>query len=114
MNNRRFILFLIVGLLTFLIGVTAAIALGGFDPLDRFTRSSSRRQYMIPPQPLSGPTAPHEHYSNCPYTQPRTAELRFRSQSLTPPPPPPAPVEPAMPSHEESETVRPDAPRATR
>ena len=113
MNTRRIVLHLIIGLLTFLIGVTFAIALGGFDPMARFTRQRIRRQYMIPPQTLSAPaTTAHEHErSSCPYTQPRTADLQHQHRSLVPPPPP---VAPTAPFSEKSEGSTLSAPRAGR
>lgn len=105
MTRRRFVLFLIVGLLTFLIGVTAAIALGGFNPLERFGRHG-RRHLTIPPQPLTtydkAPSCNHKRYQ---YAQPRTADLRYRDKSLTPPPPSRiGPDESGTTFEEESET----------
>jgi hypothetical protein len=102
MNNRRFLLHLIVGLLAFLIGVTAAVALGGFDPSERFMRSRHHRyQLMIPPQPLNGMSEVPQRSDDYGYGRPRTAERRYY-RSLTPPPPPPPP---AAPFADESEPL---------
>ena len=113
MNHRRLILHLIIGLLTFLIGVTAAIALGGFDPLERFSRHESRRHLTIPPQPLLYVDEMPERNHSCNGLR-RTADLRYRNRSLTPPPPPVAPAPPAAPFDEESEVIAPTAPSAKR
>lgn len=111
MNTRRFVLHLIIGLLTFLIGVTAAIALGGFNPLERLISNHSRRQLTIPPQRLDGTSEAPERYQGCRYGRPRTADLRYHGKSLTPPPPP-APV---APFEEETESLTPSTPpRSTR
>jgi hypothetical protein len=112
MNKRRFVLFLIVGLLTFLIGVTAAIALGGFDPLERFSRRANRH-LTIPPQPLVAPDkvykCDHTRYQTA---RPRTADLRYQDRSLTPPPSRIGPAVTDAPFEEESET--PSTPSARR
>jgi hypothetical protein len=116
MNTRRFILHLIIGLLTFLIGVTAAIAIGGFNPLERFSRHHSRRQLTIPPQQLSGTGETFEYHDGYYHGKACTAELRYRHKSLTPPPPPPPlPVEPVVaPFEEENETPAPPSSRPLR
>lgn len=114
MNRRRFVLHLIVGLLTFLIGVTAAIALGGFNPLERFIRHRSSRQLTIPPQPLLSPCKGGEHYSDYHYhyARPRTADLRYPDKSLTPPPSRIGPSEQGTAYfEEEAETPTPSAKR---
>lgn len=116
MNTRRFVLHLIIGLLTFLIGVTAAIAVGGFNPLERSSRHHSRRQLMIPPQQLSGTDETFErHSSGCRFGRRRTAELRYHEKSFVPPPPVVS-VEPSVvPFEEENETSVPSTPeRSTR
>ncbi len=110
MNTRRFVLYLIIGLLTFLIGVTAAVALGGFNPLERLSRNHSRRQLTIPPQPLSPTNETSETYSGCRQNRLRVVELHHYNKSLVPPPPP---VMPVAPFDEESETT-PVPQRATR
>jgi hypothetical protein len=109
MNTRRFVLHLIIGLLTFLIGVTAAIAIGGFNPMERFSRNHSRRQLTIPPQQLSGTDETVERYSGCRHNRARTADLRYYDKSFTPPPPPPVmPVEPVVvPFEEENQAPAP-------
>jgi hypothetical protein len=114
MNRRRFVLHLLVGLLTFLIGVTAAIALGGFNPLDRLIRHRSSRQLTIPPQPLVSPCKAIDHDYHYHYVRPRTADLRYQDKSLTPPPTPIAPVAPSTLFEEESETLPPRTPSAKR
>lgn len=114
MNRRRFVLHLIVGLLTFLIGVTTAIALGGFDPLERFIRHRSSRHLTIPPQPLTSPCKAIDHEYHYHYVRPRTADLRYPDRSLTPPPTPIGPSEPNTLFEEESETLPPRTPSARR
>lgn len=109
MNTKRFVLHLIVGLLAFLLGVTAAIALGGFNPVARLNRSYERRSFTIPQQSLSVDEVP-QRYNGCSHSRPRTAELRFQSDLYDsaapnvlatpddgadiPPPPPPPPSAP--------------------
>ena len=113
MTTRRFVLHLIVGLLTFLIGVTVAIALGGFDPLARFTRSNSRHQFAIPQQTLSTPDGTTERYRGCRMrSRTRTAELRY--YELDSSPVPPAPAVPEVPFNEDDAPPPPHAPRARR
>ncbi|MBD0325023.1 MAG: hypothetical protein ICV68_01245 [Pyrinomonadaceae bacterium] len=102
MTTRRFVLHLIVGLLSFLIGVTAAVALGGFDPLARFSRSY-RRHYTIPPQTMSE--------SGC-RSRRRTAEYRYYEQDFSGIPPSNAvPVIPEVPFGEKDAPKPPRAPR---
>jgi hypothetical protein len=101
---------LIVGLLTFLIGVTAAIALGGFDPIERFTRHNSRRHLTIPPQTLTISGEAPERGHSCRGMR-RTADLRYRDRSLTPPTPPAPPAAPVVPFDEDSERIAPSATR---
>jgi hypothetical protein len=69
-RTRRFVLRLIVGLLTFLIGVAAAMLLGHFNPLD-----GNRAQ-------------PLQMRSRC----------GDHARAVPPPPPPPAPVAPLPPT----------------
>ena len=114
MTRRRFVLFLIVGLLTFLIGVTAAIALGGFDPLERFSRHG-RRHLTIPPQPLISPDkAPGCKYNRYQYVQPRTADLRYHNKSQTSTPTRIGPAEQGATFEEESEQLTPSTQGAKR
>ena len=63
--TRPFVLRLIVALLTFKIGVLAAITLGHFDPLDghhwrphRVRRCGEHQQWWTPPTPPPAPVAP--------------------------------------------------------
>jgi hypothetical protein len=85
---RRFILRLIVGLLTFIIGVAVAMALGGFRPFQGFTSSPNymyRRSVVIE----AAPAIEYREY--------REHGCRMRHE---PPPPPPmvdAPLPPAPP-----------------
>ena len=111
MNTRRFVLHLIVGLLAFLIGVTAAMALGGFNPLARLSQRYDRRHYVIPAQSLSIDEAP-EGYHSCPHSRPRlrTADLCSHGAPLSPPVPL-APVEPPAPFDGEDVPPPPPAPR---
>lgn len=108
MKNRRFVLHLIVGLLTFLIGLTAAVALGGFDPMARFTRRHHGYRLTIPPHSLSGDSDAPRCSHGSRKERPRAAELRYSNKSLTPPPPPPV-APPAAPFQTESEMVTPPA-----
>lgn len=111
MTTRRFILHLIVGLLCFLIGVTAAVALGGFDPLARFSRSH-RHQYTIPPQSLTDTETMTEHYNSGYRSRRRTAELRYYGSDFSGIPPSNAvPVVPEVPFDEEDAPKPPRAPR---
>ena len=83
---RRFILRLAVGLLAFLIGVTAAWALGAFNP---FQSSSSERYYQ------------HKHYGYRNWDEMSDADVvypvyrehgcRSRAREFGKLPPPPAP-----------------------
>jgi hypothetical protein len=111
MTTRRFVLHLIVGLLCFLMGLTAAVALGGFDPLARFT-PRYRRQYTIPPQSLTTPGTMTEGYSGCRQSRRRTAELRYYElESSSVPPASAVPVIPEVPFDEEDAPKPPRAPR---
>lgn len=114
MNTRRLVLHLIVGLLTFLIGVTIAVALGGFNPLAGLTRHGNRYQYAIPPQSLSVFDGETEYRGRCRNSaRVRTAELRsYDFDSLTPPAPPVAPVAPVAPFDEDD--APPPPPKAPR
>jgi hypothetical protein len=108
MTTRRFVLHLIIGLLTFLIGVTAAIALGGFDPLARLNRRQSRYHYTIPPVALVDESdTTTESIHACPYGRPRTADMRYRVK----PNAPPAPPVPLAPLDEEDVPAPPREPR---
>jgi hypothetical protein len=113
MNTRRLVLHLIVGLLTFLLGLTAAVALGGFDPLARLTRQGYSQQYAIPPQSLSDTGRSYESYGGCRKARPRTAELRYRVDPLAPPAPSVAPAVPVLPPFDEDDAP-PPPPRAPR
>jgi hypothetical protein len=114
MNTRRFVLHLIIGLLTFLIGVTAAIALGGFNPLERFDRSYSRHHYTIPPQPLIDESSTMtERSRSYPTARTRTADLRYRLELNAPPAPPVAPTAPPAPFADD-EAAPPPQPRESR
>jgi hypothetical protein len=84
-------------LLAFLIGVTAAVALGGFDPLARFTHSYSRHHhYVIPPQSLQEDGTGYESYRGCRHARPHTAELPYQYDSSIPPVPPDVPDAPVF------------------
>ncbi|HEY0385039.1 MAG TPA: hypothetical protein VGC64_03475 [Pyrinomonadaceae bacterium] len=125
MTTRRFVLHLIVGLLTFLIGVVAAIALGSFNPLQSLSGSYHSSSYAAPAQSLSDDQSMSEHDHCRMHFRARTAELRYRldssdrqtapdeqQQQLAPveplvplsegdatPPPPPAPPRAPRPRH---------------
>ena len=78
--TRRFILRLIVGLLTFLIGVAAAIALGGFRPFQSFTGSPNYiyRRSTYYTSPKAEPAFEYEYHER---------GCRMRHRELPPPPP---------------------------
>jgi hypothetical protein len=120
MTTRRFVLHLIVGLLTFLIGVVAAVALGGFNPLESFNGSYHRSSYTIPTQSLSDDSTMTEHYHGCSHARPRTADLRYRldssEQKALDEQRQLAPVEPVVPLSDEDATPPPppSSPRAPR
>lgn len=106
-RTRRLVLRLIVGLLTFLIGVTAAVVLGGFHPLERRqARQRARRcaEYARPAPSISVPvllpTAPLAQRSVYPVYRP---EFRF---SETPVPPSPQAAAPILPSFEDQGEVK--------
>ena len=92
---RRFILRVIVGLLTFVVGVAAAMLLGGFQPFQGFAASPSynyRYEYR------------HEYRTDPDYQYPVYHEHGCRARGRlgqTPPPPPmmdaPLPPEPPRP-----------------
>jgi hypothetical protein len=90
-GTRRFILRLIVGLLTFMIGVGAAMLLGGFTPFQSFSGS---RYYRHSGQDYyrSGTTATTEPAFIYPIYRKRADGCRMRGElGKLPPPPPPAP-----------------------
>ena len=103
MNTRRFILRLIVGLLTFCLGVTLAVLIGHVNPRPNVQFRSLNRDWTPPPTVY----AP-EPRSTCSHPSMRTAELKSKPYTATtpeaaesdelPPPPPPAPVKPAQPA----------------
>lgn len=98
--TRRFILRLIIGLLTFAIGVGAAMLLGGFRPFDRFSGSThfSHRDYYYyrseatTTDPAFIYPVYREHGHGC--------KSRLELNELPPPPPAPhvgAPMPPPAP-----------------
>jgi hypothetical protein len=95
--TRRFILRLAVGLLAFLLGVTAAWALGGFRPFSPSVRSE--RYYnssgSLGQTPEPGVVYPVYREHGC-----RMHSRRFSELPLVPPPAPlaDAPVPPSPPS----------------
>lgn len=97
--TRRFILRLIVGLLTFMLGVGAAMLLGGFRPLQSFSGSTYYRQSRH--YHYRSGTATLEPAFEYPVYRQRWEEFRMRGElgkSPLPPPPPPAiHADPPMP-----------------
>ena len=83
---RRFILRFIVGLVTFLIGVAAAMAIAGFIPFE--SRQIEQRNYR------------HYHYK-------KSCNFTYRSWN-TPPTAPPAPLAPSVRSVETVHLKGPD------
>lgn len=83
-GTRRFILRLIVGLLTFLIGVAAAMLLGGFRPFESFASSPNyryeRHYHHWNPEPTIIYPIYEDHAGSC--------RMRGRLGELAPPPPP--------------------------
>jgi hypothetical protein len=120
MTTRRFVLHLIVGLLTFLIGVVAAIALGSFNPLQSFSGSYHSFSYEAPAQSLSDDNNMTERDHCRAHFRARTAELRDRQDSSDQQTAPDehrlAPVEPLVPLSDEDATPPPPPapPRAPR
>ena len=89
-STRRFILRLIVGLLTFVIGVAAAMALGGFRPFQNFGgqpsyRYKSYRYYKSASSSGMSESDVEKIYPSC-----RAKRGHARVDELLPPPPPPA------------------------
>lgn len=86
MNTRRYILFLIIAILTFLIGVAAATIFGGFGTKEaKHARCAyhNMRVEVEPPAPPVAPVAPVAPLPPLPAPQPlevialpRTAEIR--------------------------------------
>jgi hypothetical protein len=96
--TRRFILRLIIGLLTFAIGVGAAMLLSGFRPFDRFSGSTYYRHrdydyYRSRTVTLEPAFEYHEYHEH-------GCRMRGRLGELTPPAPqvdapmPPPPLRP--------------------
>jgi hypothetical protein len=96
--TRRFLLRLAVGLLAFLLGVTAAWALGGFNPFQE-SRSYRYRNYdsngslgRTPEPAVVYPVYRYEGHG---------CKMRRRFREVTPPPPPApladAPMPPSPP-----------------
>ncbi len=115
-RTRRFMLRLIVGLLTFLIGVFAAIVIGNFNPLEgRRARVRVRRcaEYARPaPQPSIAvpvllPDAPVAPRSVYPVYRPQT---RFSQMPVPLPPQAAASVPPSFEDTGEIKFPRPVAP----
>jgi hypothetical protein len=86
-GTRRFLLRLAVGLLAFLLGVTAAWALGGFNPFQE--SRSSRYRYYNSSGSLGETREPAVVYPVYRYHG-HGCRMRERLGEL-PPPPPPAP-----------------------
>lgn len=85
---RRFILRLVVGLLTFIIGVAVAMALGGFRPFQGFT-SSPNNIYRSGHCSRTSSESSDFYYEYGEHGCKRRA--RYQTTELPPPPPPPAP-----------------------
>lgn len=84
--TRRFLLRLVVGLLTFLIGVAAAMLLGGFRPFQGFaspTYYRTNRGYYqsMSPEPAYSYPVYREYGHGC--------RMRERFNDMTPPSPAP-------------------------
>jgi hypothetical protein len=97
--TRRFILRLIIGLLTFAIGVGAAMLLGGFRPFDRFSGSTyfSHRDYYYyrsREATLEPAFEYHEYHEHRCKMRNRLSELPPTGPQMDAPMPPPAPPRP--------------------
>jgi len=104
MRTRVVVLRIIVALLTFLIGVTAAIIIGHINPFARASRHCAV-EYRLEAYP---PSDMQEGFHYCPHMS--TADLKYKSHlGRTPdeiapveldapdaPPPPPAPTAPRL------------------
>jgi hypothetical protein len=96
--TRRFILRLIIGLLTFAIGVGAAMLLGGFRPFDRFSGSMQyrHRDYYYRSEATTTDPAfvyPVYHEHGC-KSRLQLNELPPPAPHVDAPMPPPAPPRP--------------------
>ena len=110
-RTRRLVLRLIVGLLTFLIGVTAAVVLGGFNPLERrHERQRARRyaEYARPAPSISVPvllpTEPVAPRSVYPIYRP---EIRFDQTPAPTAPQATAPISPSFEDRGELKSAKP-------
>jgi hypothetical protein len=114
-GTRRFVLRLIVGLLTFLIGVFAALVLGNFNPLEgHHARVRARRcaEYSRPAPPPSSITVPVLPPDTP--VAPRVIYPVYRAESRLGKTPLPRqmPVEPVLPSFEDEGEVKTPKPVA--
>ncbi|HEX8709237.1 MAG TPA: hypothetical protein VF723_13400 [Pyrinomonadaceae bacterium] len=104
-GTRRFILRLLVGLLTFLLGVSAAILLGGFSPMARFNSRSMRYRHhecgrgwtAPPPAVLPGSVHSERYFLRGPAGI--REELRITEESLELLPDAPLPPDLPSPPH---------------
>lgn len=95
-GTRRFILRLAVGLLAFLIGISAAWALGGFNP---FQSSSGERYYRYQREGYRRGLSAQPDNADMPRVYRKHDRCRVPALSELPPQPPPAPHQDApMPS----------------
>jgi hypothetical protein len=98
--TRRFILRLIIGLLTFAIGVGAAMLLGGFRPFDRFSGSTYYNfrlgnYYRSRTVTLEPAFEYHEYHEQGCRMRNRLSEIPPPAPHVDtpmPPPPPPRPL----------------------
>ncbi|HUQ32062.1 MAG TPA: hypothetical protein VM095_08075 [Pyrinomonadaceae bacterium] len=101
-GTRRFILRLAVGLLAFLLGVTAAWALGGFNPFQsspgtRYYRYKRVYSYRNLDAPRSMERFDGESFDGGIYMEHgHGCRARRNFGELTPPPPPPPPSAPSI------------------
>jgi len=93
-STRRFLLRLVVGLLTFMIGVAAAMLLGGFRPFQGFAGSPyyrTNRGYLrsMSPEPAYSYPVYRENGHGC--------KMHERFEQMTPVPKMDSPLPPAPP-----------------
>ncbi len=86
--TRRFILRLAVGLFAFLLGISAAWALGGFNP---FQSSSGERHYRYQRDGFRHGLDAQPGSADMPRAYRKRDKCNVPSLSELPPPPPPAP-----------------------
>ena len=97
-GTRRFILRLLVGILTFIIGVSAAILLGGFNPYNSFSGPTYYRHHDYYYYQRSQTVTPEPAYNYPTYHYHDGCRMRGQFNELPAPPPAPRVDGPMPPS----------------